>query len=295
MSGTSTPATPAPRTGGRDGPVPPARRGSASAAIVLCVFALVVLTRWHPFLLGGPSVLLLATVAATLSPPRRRRRAARRARTARSGVPYSSVRQWDAARQSLAQLPEAEIPPEGGPPTRPTGRPESFFARAGLNPGGPYDVDYDRSGLEDRAGFDRGESYRADPYGANPADPVNPADVGRYEARRDHEDGIEPDPASEPLAVGHWSGGEGSLGDPEADGSVAADGERPRRRGRRPWSGTGDRPLVRVLDPVDGSAGDPEQTMAIDMRPLLGENDLIEQTMAIDIRGFLHDPGYGRG
>lgn len=306
MSGTSTPA---PRTGGRDGPVPPARRGSASAAIVLCVFALVVLTRWHPFLLGGPSVVLLATVAATLSPPRRRRRAARRARAARSGVPYSSVRQWDAARESLAQMPEAEISPDGGPPTLPVGRPDPSYSgsgyRAGPDEGGRVDYyDADRTrGDHDDAGWVP-TAYGPTAYG--PTDrhftEHRPTEPGRADPRAPDPYGAEghdPDPDrfepdGEPLAVGQWGGDEGP-GDPGFDERPEADEERPRRRGRRPWSATGDRPLVRVLDPSDAARGDPEQTMAIDMRPLLEENDLIEQTMAIDIRGYLHDPGYGRG
>jgi hypothetical protein len=244
--------------GGRYGRVPPLRRGSASVVIVVCVFALVVLTRWHPFLLGGPSVVLLAAVSATLSPPRRNRSAARRARS-RSAAPYSSVRRWDAARESLAHLPDAEIPPDGGPPTLPGAyHPGDPYASPGAGPG--------------NGGDPYGDPYREGPYGGD-------LSGGREGAR-------------ERFGPAGGSDAEGDEGDEGVAEPIS--GEAAEHRPRRPWSMTGDRPLVRVLDP-SGDAGDSETTMAIDMRPLLEETELLEQTMAIDIRGFLNDPGYGRG
>jgi hypothetical protein len=177
--------------------VPPARRGAASVAVVVAVFALVGLSRWQPLLVGGPSIVVLGVVAAALSPPRRG--AKRRRRPARSAYPNPSVRRWTAARESLANLPET----------------------------GP-----------DIAG-------RGNPAGRGDAAPTSPLPAGA--ARPPH-----------------------------------------------PWSATGDRPLVRVLDADGEPHGDPAETMAIDMRAVLADEALIEQTMSIDIRGYLNDPGYGR-
>lgn len=98
--------------GGDRARVPPARRGAASVAVVVAVFALVGLSRWQPLLVGGPAILVLGVVAAALSPPRR---AARRRRPARSAYPYPSVRRWTAARESLANLPETAPGPDAAP------------------------------------------------------------------------------------------------------------------------------------------------------------------------------------
>lgn len=194
--------------------------------VVLAVFGLVVLVRWQPLLAGGPSLVFLGVVAAALSPPRRGRPGARRA-FVRSDVPYSTVRRWDAARESLAHLPDATIPPVGRP-VRPDYRDPHYG-----------DPDYDDSGYDDS------DSDYGEPGGSD---------------------------------------GGGRPGDRNRLGSA-----------RHPWAEPGDRELVRVLDPRDAAKGDPEETMAIDMRPLLAENALLEQTMSLDMRGFLHDPGYGRG